>query len=188
MLVGISGRCAVPNSKGRRRRFGTIRRLPSGRYQARYPGPDGVLRPADDTFATKTDAENWLTLKEAEILEDEWIDPDAGAVLVTDYGATWIDERPNLRPKTVELYRYLLRTCIVPHFKTVTVAEVTLARVRRWRKTLLDAGVSEVTTAKAYRLLRAIFNTARDDGMIRRNHAGSRALATSTHQSGLSCQ
>lgn len=49
------------------------------------------------------------------------------------------------------------------------VAEVTLARVRRWRKKLLDSGVSEVTAAKAYRLLRAIFNTALDDGLIRRN-------------------
>ena len=44
-----------------------------------------------------------------------------------------------------------------------------MARVRRWRKKLLDSGVSEVTAAKAYRLLRAIFNTALDDGLIRRN-------------------
>jgi integrase len=44
-----------------------------------------------------------------------------------------------------------------------------LARVRRWRKKLLDSGVSEVTAAKAYRLLRAVFNTALDDGLIRRN-------------------
>jgi integrase len=44
-----------------------------------------------------------------------------------------------------------------------------LARVRRWRSELLSNGVSEVTTAKAYRLLRAIFNTALDDGLIRRN-------------------
>jgi integrase len=50
-----------------------------------------------------------------------------------------------------------------------TLATVTLARVRRWRKQLLDSGVSEVTAAKAYRLLRAIFNTALDDGLIRRN-------------------
>ena len=57
----------------------------------------------------------------------------------------------------------------MPHFQDVTVAEVTLARVRRWRKKLLDSGVSEVTAAKAYRLLRAIFNTALDDGLIRRN-------------------
>jgi integrase len=41
--------------------------------------------------------------------------------------------------------------------------------VRRWRKGLLDADVSAVTTAKAYRLLKAVLNTAVDDGVIRRN-------------------
>ena len=41
--------------------------------------------------------------------------------------------------------------------------------MRRWRKNLLDAGVSTVTVAKAYRLLKAIFNTAVDDELIRRN-------------------
>jgi integrase len=43
------------------------------------------------------------------------------------------------------------------------------ARVGRWRKKLLDSGVSKVTAAKTYRLLRAIFNTALDDGLIKRN-------------------
>jgi integrase len=46
---------------------------------------------------------------------------------------------------------------------------VTEARIRRWRKQLLDAGVGSVTVAKAYRLLKAILNTAVDDGLIRRN-------------------
>jgi hypothetical protein len=40
--------------------------------------------------------------------------------------------------------------------------------VRRWRKTLLDDGVSTITMAKAYRLLKAILNTAARDGVIRR--------------------
>ena len=159
----------MANAKGRQRWFGTIRRLPSGRYQARYHDPDGVRRAADDTFATKTAAQDWLTLKEAELLEGEWVDPDAGAVFVADYAATWIEERPGLRPKTVLIYTGLLRCHIAPHFEHVTVAEVTLARVRRWRRKLLDSGVSEVTAAKAYRLLRAVFNTALDDGLIRRN-------------------
>jgi integrase len=69
----------------------------------------------------------------------------------------------------VKLYRYLLRSHIAPHLATVTVGALTLARVRRWRKELLDSGVSPVTTAKAYRLLRAIMNTAVDDGLIKRN-------------------
>ena len=42
-------------------------------------------------------------------------------------------------------------------------------QVRRWRKKLLDAGVSAVTLAKAYRLLKAILATAADDGAIKRN-------------------
>lgn len=47
----------MAESKGnRRRRFGHIRRLPSGRFQARYTGPDGVDRPAPRTFRTKAEA------------------------------------------------------------------------------------------------------------------------------------
>ncbi len=159
----------MPNSKGRRRRFGAIRKLPSGRFQARYPGPDGVVRPADDTFAAKAEAEEWLTLKEAEILDDDWIDPDAGEILIPDYAATWIEERPGLRPKSIVNYRGLLRGQVAPHLATVTVGELTVARVRRWRKQLLDCGTSPITTAKAYRFLHAVMNTAVDDGLIKRN-------------------
>jgi len=49
------------------------------------------------------------------------------------------------------------------------LADIKEPHVRRWRKNLLDAGVSAVTAAKAYRLLKAVFNTAVDDGLIRRN-------------------
>ena len=114
----------MANSKGRRRRFGAIRQLPSGQWQARYRGPDGLMRSADTTFPTKTDAEVWLTCKEAEILNGDWINPDAGKVLLADYGTAWIEERPNLRPKTIRLYRYLLRRHIQPHFGSRTVAEI----------------------------------------------------------------
>jgi integrase-like protein len=79
-------------------------------------------------------------MKEAEIRRGDWLNPDAGTVLIEDYGAAWIEERPGLRPKTVTLYKYLLRAHIVPYFQTVTVAAITLASVRRWRKKLLDAG------------------------------------------------
>jgi integrase len=49
------------------------------------------------------------------------------------------------------------------------VADIKEPQVRRWRKGLLDEGTSPITTAKAYRLLKAIMNTAVDDGLIRRN-------------------
>jgi integrase len=152
-----------------KRRFGRVRKLKSGRWQARYKGPDGIDRPAPRTFPTKRDAEVWLTKTEADILDDEWLDPDLGRVAFGEYARTWIDERLGLRPKTLQLYRYLLRRHLGPAFENKPVVAIREPQVRRWRKELLDAGTSEITVAKAYRLLKAVLNTAADDGMIRRN-------------------
>ena len=44
-----------------KRQFGSIRRLASGRYQARYPDGSGRMVPAHRTFATKTDAGRFLS-------------------------------------------------------------------------------------------------------------------------------
>jgi integrase len=157
-----------------RRRFGRVRRLASGRYQARYPGPDGVDRPAPETFANKTDAEVWLTLKEAEIRHGDWIDPDAGKIHFGDYADTWINDNV-LKPRTEELYRGLLKNHIKHTFANTDLSDIHEADVRRWRKERLKTGPQQerpfgpVTVAKAYRLLRAIMNTAVEDGRIRRN-------------------
>jgi integrase len=159
----------MSNAKGHRRRFGSIRELTSGQWQARYRGPDGIMRPADRTFPTKTEAERWLTRTEADILNDDWTNPDAGLVSFGEFATAWIEERPNLRPKTAENYRYVLANHLAPALGSRTVAEIKERNIRRWRKNLLDAGVSVATTAKAYRLLKAIMNTAVDDGLIRRN-------------------
>ena len=134
----------------RPRSFGTIRKLPSGRWQARYRGPDGLRRSAPSTFARKSDAAQWLTLTDAELHGGGWIDPDAGCVALADYAAAWISERPGLRPKTLQLYRYLLRRHVLPGFAGQTVAGISEADVRRWRADLLAAGVSPATTAKAH--------------------------------------
>ena len=151
------------------RSFGSIRKLPSGRWQARYRGPDGLLRSAPHTFARKTDASKWLALTAAELLGGGWTDPDAGRVPFLAYATAWIDERPGLRPKTVQLYRYLLRVHLRDAFGATTVAGIIEADVRRWRADMLSAGVTPVTAAKAYRLLKSILATAVDDGLIRRN-------------------
>ncbi|HEY9475161.1 MAG TPA: site-specific integrase, partial [Mycobacteriales bacterium] len=96
------------------RRFGNVRELPSGRFQARYRGPDGVMRSAPTLFASRKDAGRWLTLTEAEILRGDWRDPTAGAVQFGEYAERWITERPRLRPRTVDLYRSLLRRHVAP--------------------------------------------------------------------------
>ena len=156
-----------------KRRFGRVRVLASGRYQARYPGPDGIDRPAPQTFATKKDADVWLTLTEAEIRRGEWMDPDAGKVPFGKYAANWINDQV-LKPRTDGLYRGLLKNHLAA-FGRVDLRDIREGDVRRWRKERLDAGPRQdrpfgpVTVAKAYRLLHTIMNTAADDGLIRRN-------------------
>lgn len=157
------------NNKGRRRRWGAVRKLPSGRYQARYPGPDGQMRSADQTFASTTDAERWLTLKEADIANNGWVDPEAGKVKFRQYAETWVSDRV-IKRRTEELYRGLLKNHLMPTFGDKGLNEIKEADVRRWRKKLLDAGTGAVTVAKAYRLMRAILNTAvNEDEILRKN-------------------
>jgi integrase len=159
---------------GSRRYFGNVRKRESGRYQARYRAPDGKLLSAPHTFARKSDAVRWLTLKEAEIKRGDWIDPDRGSVTFGDYAEQWLEDRV-LKVRTVDLYRALLRNHLLPTFGGLSMAAIDDATVRRWRKERLDAGsravrpFGPVTVAKAYRLLHAIFVTAADDRLVRRN-------------------
>jgi hypothetical protein len=48
-----------------RGRFGTVRKLPSDRYQVRYYGPDGRRHSAPQIFERKADATKYLALVEA---------------------------------------------------------------------------------------------------------------------------
>src|SRR5579871_5637893 len=159
----------MPNRQGHRR-FGNVRKLPSGRFQIRYPGPDGRLRSGQETYARKSDAERALSLTEARMLAGEWADPDRGKVKLGDYAAAWIAQRPGLRVRTVDLYTWLLTRHIAPHLGGVPVRKLSTQMIREWRASLLDQGVSVSMAAKAYRLLRAVLTTAvEEDNLLPRN-------------------
>jgi integrase len=171
----------------RRRQFGNVRRLPSGRWQARYRGPDGLLRSAPITFATKGDATAFLSMTESELLRGSWVDPEAGRVPLGVFARKWVAERP-LAPRTRAKYERLLRLHVEPALGDETLSGITPAVVRSWRSSLVADGVGSSTVAQAYRLLRAVMNTAVDDELIRRNpcrvkgadkdEAGERPIAT----------
>jgi integrase len=163
----------MPGQKSRH--FGNIRKLPSGRFQARYRGPDGLLRSAPSTFARKTDAARWLSFKQAEIAGGDWIAPELARQPFAEYADQWLRDRV-LKVRTEELYRGLLNNHLLPTFGALAVGEIDEAKVRRWRKERLETGKTAqrpfgpVTVAKAYRLLHAIFTTAADqDRIVRRN-------------------
>jgi integrase len=158
----------MPNKDGHRR-FGNVRKLPSGRFQIRYPGPDGRLRTGQDTYERKGDAERALSLIEAQLVTGDWTDPQRGKVKLGVYAEKWIAQRPRLRGRTIELYQWLLARHIKPYLADVPIGKLTPETIREWHATLLANGVSQSATAKAYRLLRAVLMTATDDRIIPRN-------------------
>jgi integrase len=151
----------------RRREFGTTRKLASGRWQARYVGPDGQRHTAPETFETKSDAQDWLNLTRADIERDVWRDPDAGAVNFEKYALRWKEER-GLAPTTLDRYDGLLRLHILPTFGGKDLDEITPPSVRTWRAERLKV-TGATTVAKSYRLLKAILQTAVDDDLLRSN-------------------
>jgi hypothetical protein len=151
-----------------KRRFGTVRRLASGRRQVRYTAQDGIRRLAPTTFETKRDADRWLVTTEAEIMRGEWLDPDAGKVSLKEFAERWVKER-DLKARTREEYERQLRLHVLEQLGRRPISEVTPGHIPTWRTALLAAGVGRSTAAKTYRILHAIFATAVDDDLIRRN-------------------
>lgn len=124
----------MANRKKQRRSFGSVRQLPSGRWQVRYRDPETQqLRPAEKTYPTKSDAQIALAQIEADITRGQWSDPDAGAVNFEGYATAWLRDR-KLADRTRERSESVMRLHVLPTFGAGTMADVTTARVRSWRE------------------------------------------------------
>ncbi|MEY1676473.1 tyrosine-type recombinase/integrase [Gordonia sp. ABKF26] len=158
-----------------RRRFGKIRQLPSGRYQASYADPGGnqLRHVAPRTYDAKLDAEGWLAAESRLIQLGEWVPPaerveTRAAKLVTfrEFAEQWLIER-DLAPKTRALYRGLLDSRILPVLGDERLSDITPALIRTWW-----AGLGKETptrSAHAYQLTKTIFATAAGDKLVSEN-------------------
>jgi integrase len=148
-----------------RRGFGRIRQFRSGRWQASYTAPDGILYIAPSTFDAKMDAEAWLTDRRREIDRAVWsppVDKPAEAeLLLVDYADAWLEQR-TLKPRTKAHYRAVLDAHVLPKLGTVALSALTPAQVRTWHASV--AMGKATTRAHAYGLLRTILGTALGDG------------------------
>lgn len=95
-----------------RRHFGSVRRRPSGRWQALYWQGERVQ--SAGTFATKADAQACLSAMETDLRRGNWIDPRGGQVMLDIYASEWLLLRTDLAERTAELYRHVLKNHILP--------------------------------------------------------------------------
>lgn len=155
------------------RGWGYIRKLPSGRLQASYVGPDLQRHTAPTTYTHRIDAEGWLSAERRKIEMDIWEPPalareraKARVVTLGEYADRWVEERA-LKPRTRSGYKDLLRLPIKPTLGGLAMKNVTPGAVRSWH-----AGLGTEfprRNSHAYGLLHAILATATADGVIASN-------------------
>jgi integrase len=148
---------------------GSVRRRDSGRWQARIFDAVSGRQVSLGTFATKADAKAALRGAVVDQERGQWVSPDRGRVKLGEYAAAWIEGNQRIgSPRTRERYRSVLRMHIAPQLGDQPLNRVTPSMVRSWYAERL-AATSPATTAKAYRVLRAVFNTAVRDELVIRN-------------------
>jgi integrase len=161
-----------------RRRFGSVRRLPSGRWQARYRTNDGRQHTAPETFASKTAATRHLAQVETDLSRGQWSDPRLSRTTFAEWAARWEATTVNLRANTQAAYRNLLRRYLLPTFGPMPLADLDAMAVRAWLARLARDGVGPSTRAKSYRLLSRILGTAIESGYLTRNPCTIRGAAS----------
>jgi len=152
-----------------KRAFGEISLLPSGRFRARYTGPDGNRHSAPITFVARIDAEGWLVDQERLISRGQWRPPTGQLrdtpLLMGEYAPVVVARR-RIRPATAALYAKLLRLTILPTWADRALDDITAAEIATWY-----AGMQNTPTqqANAYGLLKSIFKEAIEDGILETN-------------------
>ncbi|BBX01870.1 integrase [Mycolicibacterium moriokaense] len=169
-----------------RRGWGFIRRLPSGRYQASYVGPDLVRHRAPRTYERKTDAEKWLADERWSVEREQWTPPAqreaekrARGVTLAEYGPTWIESRTKggrpLKPRTTSHYRHLFNEHIKDSLGKLALRDITPAAVRDWHgRTLVG---KPTMRAHCYGLLHSMLASAVADELIPVNPATIKGAA-----------
>lgn len=159
-----------------KRRFGALRKLPSGRWQARYLTPDGREITAPGTFATKTDASLFLDATEVDQRRGVWHDPTpARSETVRSWCTRWLPQHcVTLTVGTAASYKELLKRCVLARvvdgrevgLGDLRLSSVTPLRVGEWLADLLKCGLSASRVRKAYRLLSLAMDAAVRDKLL----------------------
>lgn len=143
----------------RRRQFGKVRRLPSGRWQARYREASGQEVAAPSTFATKADAGRFLAGVQADMDRGEWRDPRLVRVTFAEWTADYLAGARHKRETTKARDETVLRKHFVPELGPKLLSAITPLDVRgvieAMAKTLAPA-----TVRTNYAVLKAVMNAA----------------------------
>jgi integrase len=141
--------------------MGSIRRLPSGRWQARWR-PPGSRTLRGQTFARRRDAQAFLASVEGSKATGTYRDPAAGRIPLGPYLQRFLSS-VDARPATRALYEVQARRYVLPAFADASIGEITPGDVREWLSGLEAGGR---TVQVAHQVLSRVLRQAVADGLM----------------------
>lgn len=162
-------------------KFGGVRKLRSGRFQARYTRDGQTF--TSPPFDTEAEAWDYLTTVRASMVTGTWRAPVRATPTLSAYGTQWIETHPRIKATTRAEYGGTFTRHIEPYLGHLRLRELTPGLVRQWQTSLkadlkasIPKGTRSATTrdgsstaARAYRLLTSIYNAAVGDGLVDRS-------------------
>jgi len=148
-----------------RRRWGAgnVRKLPSGKWQARRRENGSLVNIG--TFFTKTDAERALVLAEAEALRGTR--PLGPTGTVAEWGERWLEDgKRRWRATTLRSYQVAFQVHVLPRWGEVPLAEVTRADTLAWGQDLASANLAVRTQRYAVGTLQRVLRFAVEAGAL----------------------
>ena len=141
-----------------------IRKLPNGRFEARYRAPDG--RERSRRFPTKREAQAYLDQVGVDRRAGAWRDPRASRIPLAEW-VTWRESTTvHLRPSSRARDEAYLRNHVLPRFGAMRLDAVGALDVREWVADLSHSGLAPATVHKAYQTLSKVMRGAVDAGLL----------------------
>jgi integrase len=150
----------------RRRTTGSVRRLPSGRWQARIRDPRTNRLESLGSFEAKADADRAVAVATTDGLRGLWASPTLGKRRLADWVDQWWATTTDLAPTTRARDEWIVRGHILPTFGTTALADIGQLEVRSWVANLSASGLAPNTVHKAYQVLSKALAAAVDAGLL----------------------
>ena len=127
-------------------------------WRARWRAPDGTLE-SKPGFRCRKDAENYGRDQEAAIRNNNYLDPRAARITLTEWVNRWFPAQ-DLELNTLSTYRYTIEVLILPTFGHRPLMSLETHEIVTWERELIARGYQRRTAREARSTLATILSDA----------------------------
>lgn len=138
------------------------------RYLVRYRTPQRT-QTKKRGFRTKRDAQAFAATVEVEKLTGSYVAPAAGRVTVGVRGAEWLARQTHLKASSARVVEVAWRVHVEPRWGTSSIGDIEHSAVQQWVSDMTCRGSGATTVLRAYGVLAAILDEARQDRLLASN-------------------